>query len=380
MNNAGIMHSKVCTFNFPEINNTGAIICGDGSAITCEKFTGNGLIKVTDGTLTIHAEEFLFDGTIDCNSRVILYTKTKNLNFKHIGNGTIEVKEPQSKEIPSEKICRTEIVKPIEVGPSDNPGIQEIQATVLGVTTKDNQTVVILDRTIFFPNFWSRDAQSIISNDQGTFVVKDSEYNVSNGIVLHLGDFEKGTFEKNMQVTCSVKVLEESTGVPRQIKQEQTVTTEESSEPINISEISRNKGRTKIITPVKVGPPRYINEIEATVLGFAIKDDEAIVILDRTIFFPEAWTTNGVQSVIANNESTFIIKDTRYYYDDGIVVHFGKFEKGTFKKGMHVTCTVRKLEQRDHAKFWENVAIGAVCCGAIAAAAIYDIYIKPKMP
>ena len=94
-NNAGTLRMNTCNITADTFNNTGKVFCKEGT-LKCQKFSGDGLIEITNGTLYIHAENFLFTGTIRCteNGKCIIETKTpeKNIHFKHEGNGKVTFK------------------------------------------------------------------------------------------------------------------------------------------------------------------------------------------------------------------------------------------------------------------------------------------------
>lgn len=78
----------------------------------------------------------------------------------------------------------------------------------------------------------------------------------------------------------------------------------------------------------------------ATVVDCVSQEGTSIVILDKTIFYPQGGGQPYDQGVIGNDSGTFIVNEVRFV--DGIVKHIGTFEHGTFQAGQTVTCTVNK--------------------------------------
>lgn len=76
-------------------------------------------------------------------------------------------------------------------------------ATVVNVFSENNRDVVLLDRTIFYPQGGGQPYdQGYIENGLGKFKVEEVRF--IDGIVKHIGLFEQGSFQVDDQVTCVV--------------------------------------------------------------------------------------------------------------------------------------------------------------------------------
>lgn len=95
MTNSGTMDFGNSHIEFPELENTGSIISTGKGVINCKKLTGNGLIHVKSGKLTITALAFLFTGTIECDSECEIYTETDPslIKITQKGSGKVNFKE-----------------------------------------------------------------------------------------------------------------------------------------------------------------------------------------------------------------------------------------------------------------------------------------------
>jgi Ser-tRNA(Ala) deacylase AlaX len=89
---------------------------------------------------------------------------------------------------------------------------------------------------------------------------------------------------------------------------------------------------------------------ESQVAEIINEDDRTIVILDKTIFYPQGGGQPYDTGIISGADKSFIVEEVRFV--DGIVKHFGKFEAEAFKVGDLVTCSVdvdrRQLHTRLH--------------------------------
>jgi alanyl-tRNA synthetase len=98
-------------------------------------------------------------------------------------------------------------------------------------------------------------------------------------------------------------------------------------------------------------------EEQAKVL-FIIKDgklteelkeqEDGIVILDKTPFYPEKGGQIGDSGILENNEALFIVNDTKTP-SEGVIAHIGKLIKGRLKVGINVLAKIDK-ERRDDIK------------------------------
>lgn len=79
----------------------------------------------------------------------------------------------------------------------------EIDAEVVGVSEHEGRTIVLLDKTIFYPQGGGQpyDTGTIISGDK-KFIVAETRY--LSGEVLHIGTFEGAAFEVEEKVHCAI--------------------------------------------------------------------------------------------------------------------------------------------------------------------------------
>ncbi len=82
----------------------------------------------------------------------------------------------------------------------------------------------------------------------------------------------------------------------------------------------------------------------AIVIDVLKENDRSIVLLDKTIFYPQGGGQPYDTGRIKNLNGTFIVEEVRFV--DGVVRHSGRFEQGMFHKGDVVECDVNK-ERRD---------------------------------
>lgn len=92
-------------------------------------------------------------------------------------------------------------------------------------------------------------------------------------------------------------------------------------------------------------------EGDAKVVGVGEMDGRAYIVLDQTILYAQGGGQPADHGVIKNNVSTFTVTDVRF--KDGIVYHYGEFEKGALAIGDSVAVQVdgerRQLHKRLHA-------------------------------
>lgn len=88
----------------------------------------------------------------------------------------------------------------------------------------------------------------------------------------------------------------------------------------------------------------------AMVVDVLEENCKTVVLLDKTIFYPQGGGQPFDTGVIENPSGKFLVEEVRFV--DGIVKHVGRFEQGGFKKGDAVTCCVdkgrRELNSRLH--------------------------------
>ncbi|MBI3341653.1 hypothetical protein HY024_00860 [Candidatus Curtissbacteria bacterium] len=81
----------------------------------------------------------------------------------------------------------------------------EAEATVVDIVEEDDKTIVYLDGTIFYPQGGGQPYdKGTIESTNGKFIVDEVRY--LEGLVKHIGSFEKGQFAKGEKVKCLVDV------------------------------------------------------------------------------------------------------------------------------------------------------------------------------
>jgi Ser-tRNA(Ala) deacylase AlaX len=91
-------------------------------------------------------------------------------------------------------------------------------------------------------------------------------------------------------------------------------------------------------------------EAVATMLAIEEVDDRRVVILDKTILYPQGGGQPYDTGLIKSGVATFFVEETRFV--DGVVKHVGHFEGGSFEVGDKVDCLIdvdrRRLHTRLH--------------------------------
>ncbi len=83
----------------------------------------------------------------------------------------------------------------------------------------------------------------------------------------------------------------------------------------------------------------FLLEQKAVVLAVEnYQDGRLVLILDRTIFYPQGGGQPYDTGVIGNDVAEFNVEEVRNF--DGRVFHIGKFLKGSFNSGDEVICRV----------------------------------------
>lgn len=78
-----------------------------------------------------------------------------------------------------------------------------VETTHVETTQENDRTVVILDQTIFYPQGGGQPYdQGIIENANGKFLVEEVRF--VDGVVKHIGKFERGSFQNGETVNCVV--------------------------------------------------------------------------------------------------------------------------------------------------------------------------------
>jgi Ser-tRNA(Ala) deacylase AlaX len=77
------------------------------------------------------------------------------------------------------------------------------EAKVLEVTEENGKTVVLLDQTVFYPQGGGQPYdRGVIESPAGKFLVEEVRF--SDGVVKHIGRFEKGAFRNGDIVRCAI--------------------------------------------------------------------------------------------------------------------------------------------------------------------------------
>jgi len=91
-------------------------------------------------------------------------------------------------------------------------------------------------------------------------------------------------------------------------------------------------------------------ESEATIQEILGEGGKPIVILDKTIFYPQGGGQPYDTGTVESSSARFSVEEVRFV--DGVVKHIGRFEHGFFSKGEAVKCSVdperRTLHSRIH--------------------------------
>lgn len=95
-------------------------------------------------------------------------------------------------------------------------------------------------------------------------------------------------------------------------------------------------------TKLKYLEDTYLFEYESKVLEVGENEFGKYVILDETIFYPQGGGQPSDTGIIFSNESVFKVSKT-VLMDNGVVIHFGKFETGEgFEIGEKVELKINK--------------------------------------
>jgi alanyl-tRNA synthetase len=100
----------------------------------------------------------------------------------------------------------------------------------------------------------------------------------------------------------------------------------------------------------------YTNTEEQAKVLFIIKDgkiteelkeqEDGIIILDKTPFYPEKGGQIGDSGILENSEVLFIVNDTKTP-TDGVIAHIGKLIKGRLRVGADVLAKIDKERRED---------------------------------
>lgn len=91
-------------------------------------------------------------------------------------------------------------------------------------------------------------------------------------------------------------------------------------------------------------------EAEGKILWLDFSDDEGMIALDQTPFYPEGGGQVGDKGILRNKNFTFSVSDTRK--KEKVILHYGKLTKGKPKVGescnAQVDKTLREATKRNH--------------------------------
>ena len=87
---------------------------------------------------------------------------------------------------------------------------------------------------------------------------------------------------------------------------------------------------------------------ETVVEGVEERDGRTVVYLDQTVFYPQGGGQPYDKGTITGGDGTFAVEEVRFM--DGLVLHIGHFENGSFAVGDKVTCIVEKDRRELHTR------------------------------
>ncbi len=96
--------------------------------------------------------------------------------------------------------------------------------------------------------------------------------------------------------------------------------------------------QARVLFIIKNG--KLVNELK--------EQEEGIVILDKTPFYPEKGGQIGDSGILENNEALFVVNDTKTP-TDGVITHIGKLIKGRLRVNSNILARIDK-ERRDDIK------------------------------
>lgn len=87
---------------------------------------------------------------------------------------------------------------------------------------------------------------------------------------------------------------------------------------------------------------------QATVMDVITEGDKHVIILDKTVFYPQGGGQPYDKGTISSDDATFMVQEVRFV--DGIIRHVGIFESGMLHKGQTGTCTVEEERRQLHCR------------------------------
>ena len=105
--------------------------------------------------------------------------------------------------------------------------------------------------------------------------------------------------------------------------------------------------------------------VEAKVVAVQEEDGKQIVILDKTVFYPQGGGQPYDQGAIGGASGKFLVAEVRFV--DGVVRHIGAFERGMFQAGDVVMCNVDGVRRELHSRLH---SVGHVLDMAVRAAGL----------
>lgn len=104
-------------------------------------------------------------------------------------------------------------------------------------------------------------------------------------------------------------------------------------------------------------------EQESMVLDVYRENEKDVVILDKTIFYPQGGGQPYDTGEIESDSAFFLVQEVRYF--EGIVKHIGVLKKGALEKNQIVSCKVNPERRKLHAKLHSG--------GHVADMAVYEV-------
>lgn len=89
-------------------------------------------------------------------------------------------------------------------------------------------------------------------------------------------------------------------------------------------------------------------ETESQVVSVVSEEEKTYLVLDKTIFYPQGGGQPFDTGVIESGDNIFKVTEVRF--QDGIVKHYGIFEKGSLKVGGAVVARVDKERRQLHSR------------------------------
>lgn len=86
----------------------------------------------------------------------------------------------------------------------------------------------------------------------------------------------------------------------------------------------------------------------AHIIAINQENNRIVIILDQTIFYPQGGGQPYDKGIIENEKGKFLVEEVRFV--DGLVKHFGTFERGSFDVGDSITGIVDEARRTLHSR------------------------------